>query len=93
MPRKTLTPTASNSDSLTAAIRANLPPPLRGTQRWHLRIPAEILIELEEVKAEMLAGKLQTTKRALATVISEQLRSRGICVVGAQGVEVWLRNG
>jgi hypothetical protein len=50
-----------------------------------------VLAELEELKREHLAGKLNATRTALAITISTQLRLRGLSDVGRQGVEAWLR--
>lgn len=79
------------SRSLADAIRAAVPPPPRRTLPWHERLPADVLAELEEVKREHRAGKLQGTRVALAITISEQLRLRGLSEVGMQGVSAWLR--
>ena len=79
------------SKSLADAIRAAIPPPPRRTLPWHERLPADVLAELEEVKREHRAGKLQGTRVALAITISEQLRLRGLSDVGRQGIEAWLR--
>jgi hypothetical protein len=79
------------SKSLSDAIRAAIPPPPRRTLPWHERLPADVLAELEEVKREHRAGKLQGTRVALAITISEQLRLRGLSDVGRQGIEAWLR--
>ena len=81
----------SASSSLADAIRAAVPPPPRRTLPWHERLPADVLAELEEVKREHRAGKLQGTRVALAITISEQLRLRGLSDVGMQGVSAWLR--
>ena len=79
------------SSSLSDAIRAAIPPPPRRTLPWHERLPADVLAELEEVKREHRAGKLQGTRVALAICISEQLRLRNLSEVGMQGVSAWLR--
>ena len=79
------------SSSLADAIRAAVPPAPRRMLAWHERIPAEVLAELEQVKREHRAGKLQGTRYGLATTISEQLRLRGLSDVGIQGVSAWLR--
>lgn len=88
MAQKTSRPASS---SLADAIRANVPPPPRRTLPWNERIPADALAELEELKREHLAGKLNATRTALAITISTQLRLRGLSDVGRQGVEAWLR--
>ena len=90
MARKTPTSQPA-SKSLADAIRAAIPPPPRRTLPWYERLPADVLAELEEVKREHRAGKLQGTRVALAICISEQLRLRGLSEVGMQGVSAWLR--
>lgn len=90
MARKTPTSQPA-SKSLADSIRAAIPPPPRRTLPWHERLPADVLAELEEVKREHRAGKLQGTRVALAICISEQLRLRGLSEVGMQGVSAWLR--
>ena len=90
MARKTPTSQPA-SKSLADAIRAAIPPPPRRTLPWYERLPADVLAELEEVKREHRAGKLQGTRVALAICISEQLRLRGLSEVGLQGVSAWLR--
>ena len=79
--------------TLTEAIKAKLQVPFRGIKPWHLRIPAERLVELEEIRRQYLAGELDTPKRTLARAISESLNEEGISTVGFQGVETWLNHG
>lgn len=90
MARKTPTSQPA-SKSLSDAIRDAIPPLPRRTLPWYERLPADERAELEEVKREHRAGKLQGTRVALAITISEQLRLRGLCEVGMQGVAAWLR--
>jgi DNA-binding GntR family transcriptional regulator len=52
-----------------------------------------VLSELEVIRQEHRSGTLVSSRTALATTISEQLRLRGLSEVGKQGVEAWLRSG
>lgn len=79
--------------SLSAAIRAAIPDPARGTLPWYERLPADKRAELEELKREHRAGLLPGTRYGLAATISEELRVRGLVNVGIQGVSAWLRKG
>jgi hypothetical protein len=61
-----------------------------GSKRWHEKIDAEHLDELNAIKAAWRAGELGSRKKTLARNISVRLRERGISDVGEQGVIAWL---
>ena len=74
--------------SLLEDVVANLP--RKGQQPWHTTIPAELLQELEQVRARFLAGEIPSaTKTGLATALAKSLKSRGV-EIGHRGVESWL---
>jgi hypothetical protein len=74
--------------SLLDDVVANLP--RKGQQPWHTTIPAELLQELEQVRARFLAGEIPSaTKTGLATALAKSLKSRGV-EIGHRGVESWL---
>jgi hypothetical protein len=74
--------------SLLDDVVANLP--RKGQQPWHTTIPADLLQELEQVRARFEAGEIPgATKTGLASALAKSLKSRGISI-GHRGVESWL---
>jgi len=73
-------------------IRADLRPSRTGFAPWYEQIGPEARAEVEEVKREFWAGKLDAKAYTLARVISKKLAERGLVQVAPQTVSRWLRN-
>ncbi len=61
----------------------------KGFSPWYESIPRDLAEEIGEVKGNWRAGKLVTTKTALAKGLSKVLEGRGISI-GYAGVIKWL---
>jgi hypothetical protein len=70
-------------------VLANLPK--KGTTPWHLKLPPDLMAELQQVKAAFEAGAMpKATRTGLAFALSKSLKARGIDI-GHRGVEAWLQ--
>lgn len=79
--------------SLADAIKAAVPAKPRRMSPWYEALPANVLAELEEVRAAFWRGEMGPSKYGVARAISAELRSRQISEVGFQGVLAWLQRG
>lgn len=79
--------------SLSDAIRSSVPPVVRRGLRWFEEIDAEILAELEAIRADHISGRLAGSRTAVAKAIVGELHARGLSDIGIQGVNTWLRDG
>lgn len=77
---------ASIADEIVSRVKNYRP----GFNAWHCDLPADVLAELEALRARWANGEIAIQKRALARAIIETCRERGLHVSGVQGVEHWL---
>ena len=78
------------SERLRDVIARDAQPKKRGFPAWHERLPADVLAEVQAVRADWHDGTLCTQVRTLARSISEHLRSRGLPTAGPDEVAKWL---
>lgn len=83
-------PPAPGAGGLRDAVLADVPPPRRGNPPWHERLDADTLAELEQIRADWRAGKVNTSRWRLAESIAKHLAGRGLSSPSALVVDRWL---
>jgi hypothetical protein len=64
--------------SIADELRGFLPSKRRAT--WEHRLPADVREELEAVRADFYAGKIDASRTGLAHALSKTLTARGLSV-------------
>ena len=81
---------APGAGGLRDAVLADVPPPRRGNLPWHQRLDAETLAELEQIRADYRAGKVNTSRWRLAASVARHLAGRGLGSPSTLVVDRWL---
>jgi hypothetical protein len=79
-------------DGIGSAIRGLVPPRHGGNAPWYMGVPDDVVQEVGQLHDDLCEGRLAGSETWLARAISSELRSRGICTVGYQGVLAWMKN-
>lgn len=58
---------------------------------WHLRLDADVLSELKQLRSEWQEGKIPAGCKTLAIAISKRLRDEKLSTIGFHGVVAWLK--
>lgn len=76
--------------SLADSIRTRAVNGRHGSVPWYLRLPPQVLAELDLIRRDWESGATGLHKRAMARAIIAEMKARGLPVSGIQGVERWL---
>jgi hypothetical protein len=81
---------AKTTSSLGEAIMSRAENSRHGSLPWFAKLPADVLAELEQIRANWESGATGLKKRAMARAIVAEMQSRRLPICGVQGVEGWL---
>jgi|688.fasta_scaffold2424174_2 hypothetical protein len=76
----------TKQSSLLDELRSELPRP---RAFWERTLPEDLQSEIEQLKAQFLAGDLSCSKRGFSNALSNVLKRRGF-PIGRSGIERWL---
>ena len=80
----------AKASSLADCIRQRATNTRHGSVPWYLKLPPDVLADLDLIRRDWEGGTTGLHKRAMARAIIAEMQARGLPVAGIQGVERWL---